>query len=253
MKHSISIAVLAFFFVCPSAAQDTAPVTSVPSTLEKPRVFVRDSHSWETRAAAGGSHGSWGGTSSGGARPQTAEIIKTFGERCRGAVVNNLQDKADFIVVLDHEGGKGLLRHKNKVAVFERTSGDTIVSKSTLSLGGAVQESCEAIAKYWAQNGARLIAVKSASTVTPRLDEAPVPTSSTTNTVFAETSIASTPSGAEIEIDGSFVGNTPSSMELTAGNHVIRIAKKGFLPYEKKLRVSSGKINLSAELEPIQQ
>ena len=45
----------------------------------------------------------------------TAEIIKTFGERCPGALVNNLQEKADFIVMLDHEGGKGLLQHKNKI------------------------------------------------------------------------------------------------------------------------------------------
>jgi hypothetical protein len=49
----------------------------------------------------------------GGARPQTAEIIKTFGERCPGVMVNNIQVKTDYIVLLDHEGGKGVLRHKN--------------------------------------------------------------------------------------------------------------------------------------------
>ncbi len=83
----------------------------------------------------------------GGARPQTAEIIKTFGERCPEVKVNNKQDKADYIVVLDHEGGKSFLAHKNKVAVFNRVSGDSIVSKSTLSLGGSVQEACVAIGK----------------------------------------------------------------------------------------------------------
>ena len=69
----------------------------------------------------------------GGARPQTAEIIKTFGERCPQVTINNIQTKTDYIVLLDHEGGKGALRHKNKVAVFARVSGDSIVSKSTLS------------------------------------------------------------------------------------------------------------------------
>ena len=49
------------------------------------------------------------------------------------------------MVLLDHEGGKGALRHKNKVVVFNRVSGDSIVSKSTLSLGGSVQDACEGI------------------------------------------------------------------------------------------------------------
>jgi hypothetical protein len=89
----------------------------------------------------------------GGARPQTAEIVKTFGERCPQVTPNNKQDRADYVVVLDHEGGKGFLRHKNKVAVFNRASGDSVISKSTLSLGGSVQEACEAITKDWPAHG----------------------------------------------------------------------------------------------------
>jgi hypothetical protein len=54
--------------------------------------------------------------------------------------VNNIQEKADYIVWLDydHEGGKALLQDKNKVAVFARVCGDSIVSTSTLSFGGAL-------------------------------------------------------------------------------------------------------------------
>ena len=47
------------------------------------------------------------------------------------------------VVELDHEGGKGLLAHKDKVAVFVQTSGDSIFSKSTLSVGGSVQDACD--------------------------------------------------------------------------------------------------------------
>src|SRR5438132_1438499 len=82
----------------------------------------------------------------GGSRPQTAEIIKTFGERCPAVTVTNNRDKADFVVLLDHEGGKGLLRHRNKVAVLGR-DGDAIFSHSTRSLGNSVQDACEAILK----------------------------------------------------------------------------------------------------------
>ena len=151
-----------------SQGQTTAP-PSAPTTEEKPRVFITDSQSWETRGAAGGTNGSWGAASAGGARPQTAEIIKTFGERCPQVMVNNREEIADYVVVLDHEGGKGYLTHRNKVAVFERVSGDAVISHSTLSLGGSVQDACEGITKHWAVHGAQLrsATVKQAATSAP--------------------------------------------------------------------------------------
>lgn len=63
-------------------------------------------------------------------------------------------------------------------------------------------------------------------------------------------SIASTPDGADIEIDGSFVGNTPSEVQVSEGDHAISVKKVGFKGWERKLKVSSGSsIHLSAELE----
>jgi hypothetical protein len=60
--------------------------------------------------------------------------------------VTNNKDKANYVVILDHEGGKGALSHKNKVAVFNR-DGDSIFSHSTMSLGNSVKDACEAIRK----------------------------------------------------------------------------------------------------------
>jgi hypothetical protein len=137
-----------------TAMLDTAPVTATVPTPEpsdgKVRVFVTDSQSWETRgsSAAGGNSNGWGATSSfsGGARPQTAEIIKTLNQRCPELTVTSSLGKADFVLVLDHEGGKGLIRHRNKIAVFNH-NGDDIFSNSTRELGNAVKDACEAIAK----------------------------------------------------------------------------------------------------------
>lgn len=115
---------------------------------EKPRVFIIESDSWETKGgiAGGGSQGNGGiaGTSSGGARPQTAEIMKTFYERCPGVVVTINRDRADYVVMLQHEGGKDLIRRDNKVAVFNK-DGDMILSGSTRSLGNAVKDACARI------------------------------------------------------------------------------------------------------------
>jgi hypothetical protein len=62
-------------------------------------------------------------------------------------------------------------------------------------------------------------------------------------------SISSAPASADVEVDGRFVGNTPSSVPMTAGEHTVRITKKGFKPWERKLTVSGGTTNVNAELE----
>lgn len=52
--------------------------------------------------------------------------------------------------------------------------------------------------------------------------------------------IISTPDGADIEIDGAFVGQTPYQIALPDGVHEIKISKSGYRPWEKKVRVSDG-------------
>jgi hypothetical protein len=96
--------------------------------------------------SGGGNKNGWGASSSfsGGARPQTAEIIKTLNQRCPELTVTNNLSRADFVVTLDHEGGKGLLQHRNKIAVFNR-DGDDIFSDSTRELGNSVKDACQAM------------------------------------------------------------------------------------------------------------
>jgi PEGA domain len=65
----------------------------------------------------------------------------------------------------------------------------------------------------------------------------------------AEIDVTSTPPGAEIELDGTFVGSTPSTIGVTAGDHTITIKKTGFKTWERKMKVTSGKVQVSADLE----
>jgi len=126
-----------------AAAQQAASAQTPDS---KPRVFITNSKSWEVAGGFGGSNEGFGGGTKGGARPQTVEIIKTFNERCPGVTVTMKQEKADFVVLLDHEGGKGGLRKDNKVAVFNK-EGDLIFSNSTRGLGNSVKDVCQVIRK----------------------------------------------------------------------------------------------------------
>jgi hypothetical protein len=57
--------------------------------------------------------------------------------------------------------------------------------------------------------------------------------------------------GADIEIDGNFVGSTPSSVGIVAGEHTLRVSKSGYRKWERTLKSSTGKIKIAARLEPI--
>ena len=61
--------------------------------------------------------------------------------------------------------------------------------------------------------------------------------------------IDSTPAAADIEVDGTFVGNTPSTISVAPGSHQIAVKKKGFTDWTKTLNVSGGTVHLNAELE----
>jgi len=63
--------------------------------------------------------------------------------------------------------------------------------------------------------------------------------------------ISSTPPGADIELDGSFVGNTPSSVGVSPGDHTLRLTKSGYAAWERKVKTSAGAVRISPELEPL--
>jgi hypothetical protein len=220
----------------------------VLADADKPRIYVTESDSWQVRGGGGGGGGGFGGYSGGGASPQTAEIVKTFGQRCPNVVVNNRLEMTDYVVTLQHEGGKGLLRKKDKVAVFVRKTGDSIFSESTLSVGGSVQDACGAMLDHWTAHAKEIAAMTMPS---PKA-EAPAATEVVATAVVAERakiSVSSMPAGADIEINGNFVGNTPSVVEVEAGKREVRVTKTGFAPWSRTLTVTGGTITLNAELE----
>src|SRR5207302_9395733 len=65
----------------------------------------------------------------------------------------------------------------------------------------------------------------------------------------AKLSIASNPDGAEIEIDGAFMGNTPAVLELEPGDHTVALRRGGYRLWQRKIRVSGGRARLNGALE----
>jgi len=68
----------------------------------------------------------------------------------------------------------------------------------------------------------------------------------------AKIQLESTPPGADIELDGNFVGSTPSDVIVAEGDHEVTVKKSGFKDWQRKVKVSAGSsVHLSAELEKL--
>jgi len=80
---------------------------------------------------------------------------------------------------------------------------------------------------------------------------AETPASATvTQTGQVNVTIESTPAGADIEVDGNFVGSTPSVIQVPIGAHQFTIKKKGFSDWTRKMNVTLGSVHLNADLDP---
>jgi hypothetical protein len=64
-------------------------------------------------------------------------------------------------------------------------------------------------------------------------------------------SVTSSPPGADIGIDGAYVGSTPSSVTLIPGDHRITVTKGGYEKWERTIRLTGGSITVNADLNRI--
>lgn len=52
--------------------------------------------------------------------------------------------------------------------------------------------------------------------------------------------VSSTPQGAEIDVDGAFVGDSPADLKLPSGTHTVSVSERGYKTWTRKLVVFSG-------------
>ena len=96
---------------------------------------------------------------------------------------------------------------------------------------------------------AKFINKQEAASMTPAAEQAQPGATAEISTVV----VKSAPEGAEISIDGKFVGSTPSTLKLSPGEHNIVIEKSGFKSWQRTMTVNtSGSITVDATLEKAQ-
>ncbi len=62
--------------------------------------------------------------------------------------------------------------------------------------------------------------------------------------------VSSSPTGADVVVDGEFVGNCPAGLKLTPGKHTITVRMAGYKDWLREITVQSGsEVQLTANLE----
>jgi hypothetical protein len=67
--------------------------------------------------------------------------------------------------------------------------------------------------------------------------------------VSSQVSVDSNVANCDIEVDGVFVGSTPSQLSVTSGKHEIAVTKKGYATWSRTLTIAGSNVHLNAELE----
>jgi hypothetical protein len=148
------------------------------------------------------------------------------------ASVEQLPDKTSKLVIN--------VQHKNqgKDASFSFNAGDRMANKFFDQVG-------EELARESSQ--------KTASKPEAPHVEAPPdaqPTSFKEQPTSGKVTVVSIPEGADISVDASFVGNSPSTLSLVPGKHVVSVIAPGFKTWSRELTVVAGSdVKLNALLE----
>ena len=75
------------------------------------------------------------------------------------------------------------------------------------------------------------------------------PTTAATENL-GEVAVSSSPDGADISVDGNFVGNAPATLKLAPGKHVIRVSQQGYKEWTREVSVpTASQVSLKASLE----
>ena len=217
-----------------------------------------------------------------GARSQSMEstVAKDFDRYCTTARETVNQQDADYTVITDSTSG-GFAKFLQ--LIVSNRNGDVIGRvRITGTFRGAVQKACTQIMENWPiaqakaaqaaaaqrlaeQRAAQVEAAKAhaeqaaeelsaepdmPAIALPAHPTAPArPAAPATQQISAGVMVTSTPDGADIEIDGAFIGNTPTTVALAAGEHTVTVHKKGYQPWQRALKITAGVVRLNAELE----
>jgi len=76
------------------------------------------------------------------------------------------------------------------------------------------------------------------------------PATATAEPVKGTVDVTSNPAGADVLVDGTFVGNCPATLRLAAGKHTITVKASGYKDWSRDMSVEAGsEVHLTANLD----
>jgi hypothetical protein len=151
--------------------------------------------------------------------------------------IDNIEMTASYNI-----GGNLTGKRINSAVLNSKDNGNSCELQVQTAYSGLINNDAGDLKKRVDESLAKLKAAPAADSTTAQATT-PAPADK------ASLAIDSTPAGADIEIDGAFVGNTPSTLTLAPGSHQVVVKKKGFTDWTKTLNVTGGTVHLNAELE----
>ncbi len=131
------------------------------------------------------------------------------------------------------------------------TASSTVATSSASAAGGASSTAAPAAAGATPATAANPTSATASAPAAAQPVAAAPSVSATQGTV--KCSFSSTPPGAEVTVDGRYVGSTPSVLSLSTGNHAVEVSLPGFARWKRELTVSPGsELTVNAVLEKAQ-
>src|SRR5208337_4625616 len=163
----------------------------------------------------------------------------------KGESFDAIKEKHGITIYYKDDDGKPRRQSYTFVAAAAKPSPDT-------SAPAVAAQSAAAPAQNAPPSPAAVPAQNTAQPPAPN----PTPPAPAAASVVRETvkcSFASTPPGAEVTLDGRYVGSTPSVLGLSTGTHVVLISLPGFAPWKRELSVAPGsELTVNAVLQKVQ-
>lgn len=143
MKSVVTLSAVLFSISLAANAGDQTQFAS----SKRPVVWVQPSDSWKVGGSVGGNRDVIIGSTHGGKEPQTAKIYQLLQHRsdCSGVAPNMIQEKADYVMLVEHGGGKG-----NRWAVSNK-DGEVVGSGESFMLANSVSDACRVVMKHWGE------------------------------------------------------------------------------------------------------
>jgi hypothetical protein len=158
--------------------------------------------------------------------------------RCLFAYCAGIEDKGNVSVQLIETGSTKIIW---AYSVNKQKGG----SKNSQSMAEAVAKHLKEFVDHNA--GKESLAAETTETASAQMETAPnanspQPESNVESASATPSSVIvkSTPAGADIDVDGKYVGSTPSTIQIVPGDHEISIEKEGLTPWQRTMTVSAG-------------